>query len=139
MSTYNPNNVIMNYGPLPILGFADGSKISVAFQGDGDTVAVGTDGNAVIVRDNNRSAEVTVRLHAATTQGRATLSSLLAQYNGPNIALPLSIVSRDTGEAIVSAEATIKMRPNADFAQEAPVREIVFVCSRAEYQAQPLT
>ena len=136
MTQFDPKLVNISFGPLPLLGFADGDKISVTWLGDGDSAVAGTDGEAVVVRSHDRRAEVTVRL-MATGAGRTALAALLAHYNAEGPPLPLVISSIDTGEGLASGEATIKNPPETVYAAEAPVREVVFVCHTLRMQTIP--
>lgn len=127
---YDPRQVKVIFGPLILNGLADGEMVSVAYQADGVSVVVGGQGDAVLVDDHDDSAEVTVRFHAAHLAGQNTLRQLLVHYNAGNLALPFAIESVSTGESLASPAAKIKMRPDTAFADgEAPVREVVFVCS----------
>lgn len=141
MSTYDPKNVIMNFGlALRIQGFASGSMIAVRYTDEGARSYVGTTGEAVGVKSYQRSAEITVRL-MATGAGRRTLAVLLTHFNAGNVALPLAIVSRDTGEALVCPQALIKQYPGAEFggADTEPMREIMFTCPELRMQTAPAT
>lgn len=136
-SIYDFQDVAVTYGAVPLAGLADGSSVTLNWLGDGDSVAVGGQGDAVVVRDPNRAAEVTVRLQA-TGPGRNTLSALAALKNIGGDRLPLMIAGPDTGEVFVCTMAAIKQIPPITFGpDEAPVREVVFLCGAGYLQTFP--
>lgn len=136
MTTFDPKKVNINFGPLPLRGFADGTMITVAFQGDGATSAVGATGEAVIIKNHDRRATVTARL-MGTGAGRNTLAALAASFTAGNPQLPLSITSIDTGEQIGAGSAVIKRMPDFGFGGEAPVREVVFEVPQMDVYVAP--
>ncbi len=133
-NTYDPKLVVVTFGPLPLLGFADGAMIEIAMQGDGASAQVGTQGEAVVIKNHNRAAEATCRF-MGTGLGRATLSALLAHFLAFNLALPFTVTSVDTGEQLAGGVAVIKNVPDASFGDDAPVREVIFVIGEITYSA----
>lgn len=126
-SSFDPKKTILTFGPLRILGFAEGTYIDLAMLGAGGSVVVGAYGDGVVVEDPNKAAECTFRL-LATGIGRNMAVALTAHYNGGNPFLPVVVSSLDTGEQIVSGAGKIKRLPNKPFAVGgAPVREWVLV------------
>lgn len=125
-TSYNAKEVMVNFGPLPLLGAADGDFCTVAYQGDGVGMVVGARGATVCIDNHDNSAEVTMRLFA-TGDGQNTLSALLAHYTAGNPFLPLAVISVSTGESVVAGSAKIKKLPDKSFGTGAPIREIVFV------------
>ena len=134
---FDPRLVLMKYGPVVLDGFADGTAINVEYQGDGATAAVGFKGNAVLVQNPNKSAEITVRLYVAEAVGRNVARALVLLHEALNLPQPLTIVSLSTGEKL-SGIGVIKNLPNVDFAQgEPPVREFMFVVGSLESLPAP--
>jgi hypothetical protein len=135
-SVYNPKNVVANFGPLPLRGYADGSMIEISMQGDGVQAVVGTQGEAVLIDNHDFSAEATHRF-MATGEGRVTLERLHRHLKTLNLPLPYTLTSIDTGEVIAGGVAKIKNFPDASFGDDAPVREVVFVIAQLEFTANP--
>lgn len=136
-SIFDVSDVVVTYSGIPLAGLAEGSVITINWLGDGDSVTVGAGGDAVIVRDVNRAAEVVVRIQA-TGPGRNTLAALATLKNLGGDRLPLIIASPDTGEAIATEQAVIKQQPSMEFGVgEAPVREVTFLCGKAYVQTFP--
>lgn len=136
-SIYDFQDVVVTYGLVPLAGIADGNSVTVNWLGDGDSVVVGGHGDAVVVRDTNHAAEVTVRIQG-TGPGRNTLSALSALKNLGGDRLPLIIAGPDSGEIFACTMATIKQLPAISYGpDEAPVREIVFLCGTARLQTFP--
>lgn len=126
----------MFYGPLPMLGVASGTMFEVKMSGPGTGVAVGSQGEAVLIDNHNRSAEVTVRL-MGTGAGRNTLSALRLSWIAGNPAFSLGIESLDTGETLIGGTAKLKNPPDSAFGDDAPVREVVFVVARLDQGNSP--
>lgn len=135
-ASFNPRNAGAAFGPLPMLGVANGTMFEVKMLGPGVSLAVGTQGEAVLVDSHNRSAEVTVRL-MATGLGRNTLSALRAHWTAGNPALPFNIISKDTGEALSGGVAKLKNVPDTSFGDDAPIREVVFIVARLDQFNDP--
>lgn len=133
MTSYDPKQVVVSFGPLPILGYAPGSMIEVTMLGPGTSAAVGAQGEAVLIDSHNRSAEVKVRL-MGTGLGRNTLHFLRVHYTAGNLALPLLVGAIDTGEQLAGGVAKIKNVPDTAFGDDAPVREVTFVVARLDQQ-----
>lgn len=135
-SNYDPRNCNAAFGPLPMLGVASGTMFEVRVLGPGVAIAVGTQGEAVLIDSHNRSAEVTVRL-MGTGLGRNTLSALRAHWIAGNPALPFNILSKDTGEALSGGVAKLKNPPDTSFGDDAPVREVTFIVARMDQLNDP--
>lgn len=137
MSSYNPANVQILFGGIPIDGFAPDSFVTFTWQSEGAQTFAGARGDAVTVEDNNKNGELTFRL-MATGVGRSVGSALATYANLGGPGLPLAMICSDTGEAFICAEAKIKRAPNAEFATgAAPIREWTIVCPKTTYQQVP--
>lgn len=126
--TYDPGDVLVVFGAIPISGFADGEMVKVTHQGDGVKVAVGSAGEVAFIESHQKAAEVTIRLMST-----AFINSLLtAHYQAGNLAVPLVITDASTGSTHVSGAAKIKRMPDAAYGSEIPVREWAFMVAKLE-------
>jgi len=136
VATYDPKNIVAIWG-IPLAGFAPDSFITVAWQSEGAQMFAGARGDAVTVYDHNQNAEVTFRL-MATGAGRNVLAALGASLNLGGPPLPFQLISPDTGETWVCAQAVLKRAPAAEYATgAAPVREITLLCPKMSLVTVP--
>ena len=131
---YNPTQVMLTYGVLPVSGYADGSMIQVSPVGDGTKSQVGTAGEAVIVRTPNKQHEVTIRLFE-TSPVNAALALL---FNAGNPLLPLTLVSLSTGAFMGAGSGCLERIPGVTYEAGAPVREWKVICPEFDSQFVPV-
>lgn len=122
---YDASQVLMIMAGIPVQGLADGTFVSAAFNEDGFTLTVGTDGEGTRAKTNNRSGRVTFTLMQSSSSNDL-LSALhnldLNSPNGDGIG-PLLIKDR-SGRTLITAEsAWIVKHPDAEYAREASTRE----------------
>lgn len=123
MATFDPGKVIVQFGAIPVSGFADGSMVNVEPQGDGVTAVVGSAGETAFVESHDRRSLVTIRL-----MGTSPINALLsAWFQAGNIPAPLVISSLTTATIHASGEAKLQRNPGADYGADVPVREWIFV------------
>lgn len=135
-SSFDPKLHTLVFGVLPILGYAENTKIGVKWLGKGAEAFSGIDGDGVVVHSHDKRAEVTIEL-MATGAGRNTLSALLTYYNQVNIGIPLVMTGIDTGEVFSAPVAYIKNPPDLSVDPNAPKRTIVFICPEASMSVAP--
>lgn len=129
MATYDPKDFVILFGPLNIQGFADGDMCTIAYNSGGASVSVGARGDAVIVKNWDQSANVTVRLFQSLDGARNEIAALDAHILAGNLALPLAVSLN--GENYTATEAVVQKYADATFsADSAPVREYTFVVGR---------
>lgn len=128
VKSYDPSNVSMFYGPIPMQGFAQDAAISVEHDEDDWTLVVGVDGEGTRSKTSNASATITVSL----MQSSAVNSLLSAERTLDNSApggtggQPL-IIKDNSGTTLLSAESCwIQKPPTAEFNREATTREWTF-------------
>lgn len=127
LKVYDPSEVLVQFGAITVEGYADGTFVVIEDDEDAYSMQVGTDGEAVRSKSNNRGATITITL----LQSSSSNDLLSAQHNldrlssgGKGIA-PL-LIKDNNGLAIYTAEtAWIQKRPSAEFAREATSREWV--------------
>ena len=133
LGTYDPSQVAIIFGRLPITGFADGTFVSIEQNEDSFSLQIGTDGDGCRSKTNNQSIRVTFTLG----QWSASNDTLSAQHNldvlspsGDGIA-PL-LVKDNSGRTLVAAENAWIVKPApAEFGREAGPREWIIESDRA--------
>jgi hypothetical protein len=132
--TYDPGLVYVVAGAVPInTGFAEGSMVRVARQGDGVRAVVGAAGETAFVESYDERAEVTIRM-----MGTSRLNSALAGLEALGVAFPFSIVSISTRQTLVGGAARIKRMPDQEFSADMPTMEWVFVVAKATEVISPV-
>ena len=132
MTLFDPRLVVAKFGGIIIDGYADGSALNIEYQGDGASAAVGFKGNAVLVQNPNKAAEITLRLYVGDPVGRNVARALVLHHEVGNLPAPFTMLSISTGDKL-SGIAVLKNLPNVEFSQgESPVREFMLVCGRLE-------
>lgn len=129
VKTYDPRNVQIICGGVPISGFADGTFVSVASDEDLYNKTVGADGEVSRARSNNRAATVTLTLKQ-TSQSNDVLSAFAAADAASNGGVfPLMIKEIGTGSTLVFAQAAwIQAYPNVDYSKDIEDRAWVLAC-----------
>lgn len=128
---YNPKKVIVSFLNTRILGFANDTKVEIAFREDGVTDEVGVDGDVVRVLNNNQLADVTINLLEASPSN----GFLQVRYNqdrqfGTSFG-PFSTVNTQ-GTLLVTAENSwIKKVANVSYGKDTPVRQWTITLAEA--------
>jgi hypothetical protein len=126
MKVYDADQVSIIVGGILIdSGFADGEFLRIEQEGDDFTDLVGTDGQVVRSKSNDRRATATVLL-SQTSEGNQALSALSnldrSTPNGAGI-VPFLVRDRQGASIYTSEECWIMKPPDVSFDREATVRE----------------
>jgi hypothetical protein len=127
--TYDPKLVILTLGEIFVSGYAEGSMVEVARDGDSFTKYVGGDGEVSRVKNRNRSGTVTVTL-SQTSLTNDEFSALLAadELFGTGVR-PLRLNDM-SGNTIVGADrAWIRKPADSGFATTMGTRQWVIDCA----------
>jgi len=119
VKTYDPRDVQIIVGGVPLSGFADGTFINVASDEPLYNKTVGADGEVSRSRSNNRAGTVTITLKQ-TSNGNDVLSGFAALDDASNGGVfPMMIKEIGSGRTIVFAQsAWIEQFPDVDYAKE---------------------
>ena len=124
--TYNPAQVVVIFNGHEISGYADGSFVTVARDEDAFSLVVGSSGEGVRSKMNNKSGTITVTLlqssgSNAFLSGFAELDELSAGGQGP------LLIKDNSGDSLhVCESAWIQKLPDSEYAREAGSREWTF-------------
>ena len=124
--TYNPAQVAVVFNGHEVSGYADGSFVTVARDEDGWGLSVGSSGEGVRSKMNNKSGTITVTLIQSSESntflsGFAELDELSGGGQGP------LLVKDNSGSSLhVCESAWIQKVADAEYAREAGSREWVF-------------
>lgn len=124
MQSYDPGQVVLIFGAIPITGFADGTMVTTQKDDEGVRAFVGSAGEAAFVESRKRSGKITFRL-AETSNTNALLS---AHYAAGNFAVPTELASISTGAGHFAAASKLAREPDTEHSNEMPVKEWTIIC-----------
>jgi hypothetical protein len=123
VSTYDPKQVILTVGGVPITGFADGTFITVERSNDSFTKSSGADGIVTRVKQNDKSGTITCTL-AQTSPSNDILSAqaVLDEQSNAGV-VPVQCKDNSGRTVLFSAFAWIRKPPSVEFGKEVSNRE----------------
>lgn len=126
VKTYNPADVAIIFAGVPIEGIADGTFITVARNNQSYNMQIGSDGEGVRAKSNDKGGTVTLTLmQSSLTNDALSALSVLDETSGDGVG-PL-MVKDNSGRTLISAETAWIQKPaDVEFAREATTREWVF-------------
>lgn len=97
MPTYDPKQVVIIFGGVPIMGYAEDSFVECAPAEEGFSRKVGADGEVVRSKSNNNCYDVTVTLlQTSLSNGVLSAANIADRATGKGL-LPLSITEIASG------------------------------------------
>jgi len=130
MKIYDPSEVDVLIGMVPISGFAEDEFISIAVDEDSFTTVTGVDGETTRSKAMNRNATVSVKL-MQSSQANAYLSALhlldLVTPGGAGI-VPVLIKDKQGTSLFECATSFIVKFPDQPYAKAAGPREWSVKC-----------
>lgn len=125
VKTYDPKQVIVIVGGVPMSGFADGTFITAERSNDSFSKVTGSDGFTSRAKSNDRSGSFTITL-AQTSPSNDILQSFALADELTNAGV-VPILVKDIGgrTTFISAFGWVKKPPAAEFGKEIANREWV--------------
>lgn len=123
VKTFDPKQVVLAFGGVPISGYADGEFISIEQTSDAFTMSSGADGDVSRVRNNDDTATLTLTL-AMTSPSNDVLSGFLEadKRTGAGV-VPIAIKDLSGRTTAASGNAWVRRAPTANFGKEVSTRE----------------
>lgn len=140
LRTYDPRQVNISVGGVPMQGFADGTFLLIDRDEDAFTKVTGADGTSTRVKSNNRSGTLTLTLKQSSPSNDV-LSGFAALDELSNSGVVPVLVKDNSGTSIYfSATGWVQKFPASEFGKEINNREWIldlvdvdiFVGSNAE-------
>lgn len=131
MKTYDPKKVIITFGGVPILGYADGTFVSVTPSNDRFSKAIGADGEVARTKSNDNTHEVTITLIQSSLSNSYLSGILNADRLTNEGVLPLSITDLSGTTLMFWKDAWIRTDPDVEFSKETGERAWVFDTGQA--------
>lgn len=127
MKTYDPAQVQVIVGGIPISGFADGTFIRVGRRAAAWDLTVGTDGEGTRAKSNDRSGFVEIELMQSSASN-ITLSDLSLADELSNAGVVPIMIKDGSGSSLHTAEqAFIEKNPDGEYAKTATTRVWRFI------------
>lgn len=125
VKTYDPAQVLITFNGFNISGIADGTFVQVARNEDAFTLQVGSGGEGVRSKSNNKSGTVTLTL-IQSSDSNEILSGFAAADELSNSGSGPLMIKDNSGNSLYMAEsAWVKKVADSEFAKEAGSREWV--------------
>lgn len=122
--TYDPANVQVIVGGVPMSGFADGTFISIEHDEPAFTKTVGADGEVSRAKSNNKSATVTITLKQTSISNDILSGFGLADEASNGGVVPFMLREIGNGTTLVFAEsAWIEEWPDLGYSKNIENRE----------------
>lgn len=129
--TYNGKKVAVIWGAIIFQGLAqDGDAISVTFDEDHVTKAVGMDGEVARAMNANRTGKITVRLMATSLTNQLLSAAKELDAASGTAYYPLTVKDASGLDIHFAKEAWILKTPDSSYSKEIGIREWVFDCGQ---------
>lgn len=128
--TYNPDEVILTFGPVPLGGYGPGTFITVERDERSFTKMVGADGEVSRTRNKNQSGKVRFRVRQSSATNDILSGYLGADEAGGVGVFPLEVKDLSGTTLLTAANAWIDGVPTAEFGKEEAEREWVIECDK---------
>ena len=124
--TYDPSQVVVTVGGIPISGFADGTFINISRMNDAFTKVTGAQGETARAKSSDRSGEMTLTL-LQTSDSNTSLSALALVDEQTNAGVVPVIVKDLSGNSTYfTGNGWIRKIADSEFSKEITNREWVF-------------
>lgn len=133
VKTYDPKNVQLIVGGVPINGFADGTFISAERTNDAFTMVSGAAGEVTRAKSNDRTGMVTITLLQSSLSNDVLSGFALADELSNSGIVPV-VIKEVTGNTVIfSGEGWVRKFPVTDYAKEVSNREWVLDMSDMDF------
>jgi hypothetical protein len=127
--TYDPKQVAVIVGGIPMGGFADGTFVTVERNSDAYTKVSGGDGIVSRAKSNDKSGSITFTIQQTSPSNDILSGFALLDEMSNNGIVPVIIQDFSGRTTAVSAFGWIKKSPKAEFSKEITNREWVIDCA----------
>lgn len=135
MPNYNSKQVSISLGGIPLAGFGDDSMVSIEWDTEITTDAIGVDGEVTASKTNDYRATATIMLKESSTSNAILAGYLQARQRGDNAVgvVPFNVEDGISGERVLAPEAWVLKAPTVEKGREAGDREWQIRLANAEY------
>ena len=138
--TYDPKQVVVTIGGVPMSGYADGTFLVVDRDENAFTKVTGADGTSTRVKSNNRSGSMTLTLKQSSPSNDILSGFAALDELSNSGVVPILIKDLSGNSIFFSATGWVQKYPSSEFGKEINNREWIldlvdvdmFVGSNAE-------
>ena len=131
--TYDPKQVLISVGGIPMSGFADGTFATFERSSDTFSKVSGADGIVSRAKSNDRSGTFTFTL-AQTSPANDFLSGFAFLDESKNLGIVPILVKDSAGATLLlSAYGWVKKPPKVEYGKEITNREWVMDCADSDF------
>jgi hypothetical protein len=130
--TYDPERIKGSLGVIPLSGYADGTYITIARQGDAFEARQGADGTVDRINKRNKHFLVTITLMQTSQVNNLLSAQLIADIESNTGVVPLEIVDLNGTTLFFARAAWIQKDPDDEFADTLGNREWVIATGPAD-------
>lgn len=123
VNTYDPKKVIITFGGVPIVGFADGTFVQVDPNSETWTKKVGADGEVVRAQSNDNTHTVQITLQQTSASNDYLSTCMNVDKLSGKAMLPLTITDLNGTTLHFWAQAWVSTDPSYGFAKESTDRQ----------------
>lgn len=133
IESYDPRQVIILIGGIPMSGLADGTFVSIERQEDAYTAVSGADGQVARVKSNNAIGTLTLTLMQTSNSNQVLSAFALADQRNNSGTFPVLIKDNEGTTLIFSAEGWIQRMPTVEYSKDMSNREWIITLSELTY------
>lgn len=127
--TYDPKQVAVIVGGVPLGGFADGSFVTVERSSDAFTKVTGADNITSRAKTNDKSGSITITLQQTSPSNDILQGFALVDEVSNSGVVPIVIQDFSGRSTFVTAFGWVKKVPKAEFSKEITNREWILDCA----------
>lgn len=133
IETFDPKQLLISIGGVPMQGLADGTFISIERQEDAYTAVSGADGQVARVKSNNAIGTLTLTLMQTSSSNQVLSAFALADQRNNGGTFPVLIKDLQGTTLIFSAEGWIQRMPTIEYSKDMSNREWIITLSELTY------
>jgi hypothetical protein len=121
--TYDPKQILVIVGGVPIGGYADGTFVKVSRKSDAYSMTTGCDGITSRAKSNDRSGSIVITLAQTSPSNKILTGFAVADEIANAGVVPVLIKDSAGDSAYVSGFAWVRKQPDGEFGKEVGNRE----------------
>jgi hypothetical protein len=121
--TYDPKQVVVTFGGIIVSGYAEGTFISIASNGDSFAKRKGSDGSVDRINMNVYDYSVTLTLMMTSPTNALLSAALIADKETNTGVVPLTVTDLSGNSVFTAAQAWIAKDPDDEYGDSLATRE----------------
>lgn len=121
--TYDPKKIIMTFGTIIITGYAEGTFVTIAGNGDKFEKSRGADGTVDRINKNNKDYAVTITIKQTSLTNDLLSAVLVADQELNTGVLPITVKDLNGTTLFLATQAWIAKDPDDEYSDSLGNRE----------------